>query len=279
MFTLGRLRGGWVGFCLGALAAWPAPGATPLIPEGAVWKYLDNGIDQGTAWQGVAFDDSGWSAGPAQLGYGDGDEVTIVSYGPDQFNKYVTTYFRHRFDLPGVVAGGDLTLRLLRDDGAVVYVNGVDVFRSNMPVGSTYLTLATVAVGGAEETSVFVSASLNPSVLVAGANVVAVEVHQVALTSSDLSFDLELIVEVGGTNELPVVNVIATSPDAAEGGLASERLSGAFTFQRMGGLDSALTVAFTLGGSASNGVDYARLANTVTFAPGAAEAQIGRAHV
>ncbi len=228
LFTFGRLRGGWFGLCLISLAAWPAQAATTLIPAGAVWKYLDTGTDQDTAWQEVTFDDSGWNSGPAQLGYGDGDEATIVSYGPDLFNKYVTTYFRHRFDLPGVVAGGNLTLRLLRDDGAVVYVNGVEVFRSNMPVGSTYLTLATVTVGGPEETTEFVSASLSPSVLVAGANVVAVEIHQANVTSSDISFDLELIGDVVLTNALPVVNVIASSPNAAEGGLASEGLSGAW---------------------------------------------------
>ena len=274
MFVFGRLRSGWFGLCLSALAAWPAQGASTLIPSGAVWKYLDNGTDQGTAWQGVGFDDSFWNVGPAQLGYGDGDEATVVSFGPDQFSKYITTYFRHRFDLPGV-AEGDLTLRLLRDDGAIVYINGVEVFRSNMPVGPVFFdTRSTVAVVGAEETNVFVSMTLPPSVLVAGTNVVAVEVHQVNPPSSDVSFDLELIGENIITNELPVVNVVATSPNAAEGGLASEGLSGAFTFFRTGGLDSTTEVTFALGGSAGNGIDYALLTNRITFAPGATEVHL-----
>ena len=61
-----------------------APPATEftLIQTGAVWKYLDNGSDQGVAWRASAFDDSAWKAGPAELGYGDGGEKTVVIDGP-----------------------------------------------------------------------------------------------------------------------------------------------------------------------------------------------------
>ena len=69
------------------------------IHAGSTWEYLDNGSDQGTAWRNPGFDDSGWASGLAELGYGDGDEATVVSYGPDQQNKYCTTYFRHTFDV------------------------------------------------------------------------------------------------------------------------------------------------------------------------------------
>ena len=37
--------------------------------------------------------------GTAELGYGDGDEYTVVSFGPDPNNKYITTYFRHAFNV------------------------------------------------------------------------------------------------------------------------------------------------------------------------------------
>ena len=104
-------------------------GAAPdtLIAAGAVWRYKDDGSDQGTAWRGLAFDDGAWAAGPAQLGYGDGDEQTVVGYGPDAGNKYTTTYFRRAFDLPEAGIHNSLRLDLLRDDGAVVYLNGVEV--------------------------------------------------------------------------------------------------------------------------------------------------------
>src|SRR5678815_4920033 len=92
-----------------------------LVASNAVWKYFANGSDPG-AWTSTAFNDASWASGAAQLGYGDGDEATVVSYGPDASNKYITTYFRKAFTVPAGLSS--MTLRLLRDDGAVVYVNG-----------------------------------------------------------------------------------------------------------------------------------------------------------
>jgi hypothetical protein len=166
---------------------------TTLVPTGAAWKYLDNGSDQGTAWRATSFNDSTWPSGPAQLGYGDGDEATTLSFGPDSSNKFITTYFRRAFSVTNAAAFNALTLRLLRDDGAVVYLNGVEVWRNNMPTSTIgFSTPATVAVAGADETT-FVQTTLSPSLLINGTNVLAVEVHQSGGTSSDISFDLQLI--------------------------------------------------------------------------------------
>jgi hypothetical protein len=52
--------------------------STALVPAGSTWHYRDDGSDQGTAWRASAFNDAAWTAGPAQLGYGDGDEATAV---------------------------------------------------------------------------------------------------------------------------------------------------------------------------------------------------------
>jgi hypothetical protein len=126
------------------------------------------------------------------LGYGDGDETTIVSYGPDPNNKHVTTYFRHAFSVTDASAFTDLTLSILRDDGAVVYLNGTEVYSTNMPASPVdYLTRATLAIGGGEE-SVFHIASVDPGLLLDGDNVLAAEIHQATVTSTDISFDLEL---------------------------------------------------------------------------------------
>jgi hypothetical protein len=166
---------------------------TILVPTGATWRYLDNGTDQGTAWREPAFNDAAWSAGPAELGYGDGDEATVISFGPDPANKYITTYFRRSFDVAEALIFSSLTLRVLRDDGAVVYLNGTEVFRTNMPAGTiTSTTLASSAVGGADETT-FQETSVDPGLLANGTNVLAVEIHQVNGTSSDISFNLEFI--------------------------------------------------------------------------------------
>ncbi|MFT4546628.1 MAG: hypothetical protein ACI9MB_000571, partial [Verrucomicrobiales bacterium] len=80
---------------------------------------------------------------------------------------------------------------LLRDDGAIVYINGAEVHRSNMPGGEiTYLDYATRALLGNEERQLDVI-TVQPSFLNQGENVIAVEVHQDAPGSSDMSFDLE----------------------------------------------------------------------------------------
>ena len=161
-----------------------------LISPGAVWKYLDNGTDQGSAWSMITFNDTAWGSGPAQLGYGDGDERTTNSYGPNAAAKYITTYFRRAFTVSDPASFSALNLQLLRDDGAVVYLNGSEIYRNNMPAGAIgYLT---TAAGGVPDENAWYASSVNPGYLVPGTNVVAVEMHQSGGGSSDLSFDFEL---------------------------------------------------------------------------------------
>jgi len=170
-----------------------APPVT-LVAKGSAWKYLDNGSDQGTAWRGAAFNDSAWASGLGQLGFGDGDEATVLQYGPNVNAKYITTYFRKTVTVTNPAQFTSLLLNLLRDDGAVVYINGVEVYRNNMPAGAvTAATLASTGISGAEESTTYIQATLPVTGLVAGANVIAVEIHQNLGTSSDLSFDMELI--------------------------------------------------------------------------------------
>ncbi len=164
-----------------------------LVAPGSLWKYLDDGSDQGTAWTNLDFIDNSWNSGPAELGYGDGDEATLVGFGPDGSNKYISTYFRKTFNLDVPEGIQSLTVHIKRDDGAVVYLNGIEQLRSNMPAGDiSYNTLASTAVASNDE-SAFFNFILNPADLRSGENLVAVEIHQVSGSSSDVSFDLELI--------------------------------------------------------------------------------------
>ena len=169
-----------------ALGVTTKPLSTSLVTPQTAWKYLSDGSDQGTAWSAAGFDDTTWSIGDAELGYGDGDEATTVS------PKGVTSYFRRTFTVADAAQVGRLTLLLQRDDGAVVYLNGTEVARSNMPSGAvTATTKAASDVGGAAEKA-FVSLPVATSALRTGTNVLAVEVHNYG-SSTDLSFDAELV--------------------------------------------------------------------------------------
>lgn len=163
-----------------------------LVARGAAWDYLDNGSDQGTAWRDPNFAiDASWRSGSGQFGYGDDDENTEISFGPSSANKYITTYFRHEFNVSNANELTSLKLGLLRDDGAAVYLNGVEIARDNLTANAGFDTRASDAVTGAEEDTYF-EFSVDSALLVDGRNVLAVEVHQGVAQSSDLSFDLEL---------------------------------------------------------------------------------------
>ena len=167
--------------------------ATSLIATGAVWKYLDDGSDQGTAWFAPGFDDNSWASGPGEIGFGDGDETTVVASGPDG-DFYITYYFRRNFVVGDLSSLSNVLVALERDDGAVAYLNGQEVFRSpNMPqapTNITYLTLTTDTIGIEDTVDNFF---LSPTNFVTGNNVFAVEVHQQAPTSSDISFNLTML--------------------------------------------------------------------------------------
>ena len=156
------------------------------------WKYLDDGSDQGTAWREPAFDDAGWKSGKGSFGYGNGDERTKISYGGDAANKYITTYFRKAFYVDAPDNFSDLEIALMRDDGAVVYLNGNEILRSNMPSWEIQnFTTASSAITGAEETT-YTNYSVSSEFLQKGVNVIAVEIHQASKSSSDIRFDMSL---------------------------------------------------------------------------------------
>jgi hypothetical protein len=175
---------------------WAQPVSQTLIAKGAEWKYLDNGTNQGSAWHDSAFNDNSWQAGLAEFGYGDGGEQTIVDYGSDGNSKFITTYFRKSFQLTASdLANSTFMINLLYDDGAIVFLNGNEIIRSNMPSGTIgYRTLASSSISGSSETA-YTSYPVDAASFRKGDNILAVEVHQSAANSSDLSFDLELLVD------------------------------------------------------------------------------------
>lgn len=174
----------------------------PSLPVNfkSAWNYLDNGSNQGTAWRATSFDDSGWKTGNGKFGYGISDAATKVSYGPDSKKKYITTYFRKAISIDDANVYTYFAANINRDDGAVVYVNGSEVYRNNMPTGTiSYITLA--GSSSSDNGSTAIPFNIPASAFTNGKNVIAVEVHQSSASSPDLAFDMEVI----GKNEpIPV---------------------------------------------------------------------------
>ncbi|MBN1669712.1 MAG: hypothetical protein JXR37_01685 [Kiritimatiellae bacterium] len=182
------------------LEAAPRQGSDLLIPRGAVWKYEDSGTDLRSAWRSLTYADADWAEGSAPLGYGDSVVTTETSYGPDSADKNITAYFRkHFFVLAPPSAGCRLTLHAKVDDGFVAYLNGAEVARGSMPAGP--VVYETAAFSHEAETYETVDLSAHLGKLVAGENVLAVEVHQRSGTSSDMVFDGWLSVEESSVGE------------------------------------------------------------------------------
>jgi|GEM_PF-555113 len=175
---------------------------TTLIATNATWKYKSDGTDQGTAWRSTSFSDAAWPQGAAELGYGDAPATTLTA------NK-ITYYFRKTVSITTPTQYSSFTLKVRRDDGIVVYVNNVEVYRSNMPTGTiTYATKATAAAS--DDGATVLTVTLANTYFVNGNNVVAAEVHNNDATSSDLTFELQLLANSSASCGVPNVALFET---------------------------------------------------------------------
>ncbi|MEI7729440.1 MAG: Ig-like domain-containing protein [Verrucomicrobiota bacterium] len=184
------------------LGSWSTPvflqvsgNLTNLVSPGALWRYHDQGVDLGTTWVATNYSDDAWPQGPSPLGYGDANGVwpaTTNSYGPDPNNKYPSAYYRRVFQVTNAALWRSLLLNIQRDDGAIIYLNGTEIYRNNLPTGTvTYSTLATTTINGSAETNWYAT-NVSQSLLFEGTNWLAAVVHQSAVNSSDLFFNLQL---------------------------------------------------------------------------------------
>ena len=160
-----------------------------ILDSGSSWKYLDNGSNQGSAWRSPTFDDTSWSTGSGQFGFGDGDETTVLQSG------FITYYFRKHVNIADKSALGDsVVLSMIHDDAAVVYINGSEVLRTSLlpQTGSiAYNTGTSTFIPTAQENSFF-NYKIASSHFNTGDNVIAIEVHNQNASSSDVSFDCSI---------------------------------------------------------------------------------------
>ncbi len=185
--------------------AWTTAPDVALISSNSVWRYYAASSAPDATWKTNTFNDASWATGQSPLGYNDAkqsmDCASVLGYGGNSSSRYTTAYFRKSVWVPKATAVTGLVMNARINDGMVVYLNGREVLRSNMPGGTVaYATLASLNL----PSMLWTSALLATNGLIQGTNVIAVEVHQASASSPDLIMDLSLTALVN--EQVPVVH-------------------------------------------------------------------------
>ncbi len=185
-------------------------GETTLLANGSKWSYYDQGSLDGQNWTSPTYAANGWSQGTAPLGYGKDGVSTTLDYGSDSRNKRPTAYFRATVTLAQAPKSNDsFTLNFTVDDGIIVYVNGTEAGRYNMPSGTvSYNQYATSYAPNNPDTG---EMTLSASLFRKGSNTIAVELHNNNATSTDLLWDAEITTTASTTEP----TFYATEPEIA----------------------------------------------------------------
>ena len=193
-----------------------ATATNQIVKKNDIWKYYDKGATPNN-WTAASFNDNAWASGQAPLGYKMTGVKTTVSYGSDSNQKNPTTYFRKTINLSSTPTRSDIFLLNYEvDDGFVVYVNGREAGRYNMPGGN--ITFNSFSSSYASDTPLTGTLELSSSLFTSGNNVIAVEIHNNSYTSSDQYWAAELFTTMGSASDEfvstdPVMNL--TSSDNA----------------------------------------------------------------
>ena len=181
-------------------------GIVILAPnDTTLWRFdaASNNLD-GVSWQLTGYDDSLWLTGLAGFTTSNNLELTASGFEVRTTNMLapntggpVTAYYRVPFNFPGSVANAQLHIVGVVDDGLVAYINGVEAGRlrvTNSPVSFTHLaTAASPETGDLHGTE---SVQLDTTALVAGNNLLAIELHQNSTGSSDAVLSIQLVAEI-----------------------------------------------------------------------------------
>lgn len=157
------------------------PANLSLISYGATgWKYLADGSNQGTAWRTLDNPASPWTSGTGSMGFNSSQTTTIPNNG-------ITSYFVKTVSVTSPLLYSGFTFNYKYDDALVIYVNGVEIKRVNLPGGT--IAYNTVASANANTTG---TVTIPASNFTAGNNIIAVELHQRTSGNTDALFDLSI---------------------------------------------------------------------------------------
>ncbi|WP_430811016.1 MULTISPECIES: hypothetical protein [unclassified Carboxylicivirga] len=179
---------------------------TKIIASGDAWMYYDGELPPPSGWEKGGVATEGWKQGNTCIGYGDKVVNTVISYGNNPGKKHMAAYFCKSFMLDDPYAYLFYQVNIIKDDGIVLYLNGREIYRNNMPEGKvTHHTRAASLIVNNPMEAYRHQVVLAPADLNAGLNTLAASVHQGKKTSEDLIFNLELI---GDNNAamLPLLN-------------------------------------------------------------------------
>ncbi len=171
-----------------------APGGqeSVLIAAKSPWSWRYEATAPPSTWKASGFNASTWKSGPAVLGFGSTGLGTDVDFTPETpTDRPLAAYFLRQFTVPSAAAVTRLTIQTVADDGVVVYVNGTEVGRKNMPAGVVgHGTYASTAVSTPTANTTPFVIEVPVSLLVNGVNTVAVETHINYRGTRDMSMDL-----------------------------------------------------------------------------------------
>lgn len=177
-----------------------------IIKSGDLWDYYDVGYLEND-WA-LKTKNYKWKKGVTPIGYGDKLVATEIYFGKDQKNKHTVKYFKKEIEINENDFLG-YEFRLLRDDGAVIYINGKELFRSNMIISEiNNKSLAKKTISGHEEKE-FLIYTFDSSIFKKGKNTIAISIHQSKPKSSDCIFSLELI----GHNSTEILEQLVKNKD------------------------------------------------------------------
>src|SRR5205823_2804845 len=147
-----------------------------------------------TAWRALDFDDSGWPAGAAPIGYD--PAIAMGTYLADMRSNYTTVFFRAKFVVNDPADIGALALEALYDDGFKVWINGLNVLNANISTGEVPFD---GTAGAVREDGSYNRFELGPpqSYFVTGTNIIAIQAANSSLSaSSDFFLDLRLLASI-----------------------------------------------------------------------------------
>jgi hypothetical protein len=156
-----------------------------LVPAGREWRVLGEAKPR-QRWHELDFNDSSWNRRRLELGL-----LDAAACGSAHGVRTTTTYLRHTFNVDDPAFIRNAILRVRQSDGAAVYLNGKEIFRTNLPAALHYRALAQKPVRGIAREA-YVPVKVDPALLRKGRNVLAAEVHRAADNRGDLTFDAEL---------------------------------------------------------------------------------------